>query len=166
MQEIWKPVPIAGVETLYEVSNKGRLRSLKKNKKFICTPRIYNGYRKVLLKTGSRIVKTTALHRLVALAFIPNPEKKETVNHKDFNRLNCRVDNLEWLTQKENKAHSVAFGRQAKGEKVNSAKLTAKKVLEIRAQNGLYSTRKLSQKYGVCASSISYILCRKTWKHI
>lgn len=103
-KEIWKPV--AGYEGLYEVSSEGNVRSLKsgrwRNRRKILTPRkIDNGYHLVALcKDGAG--KQMYVHRLVAQAFIPNPNNLETVNHKDEVKTNNNVSNLEWMTQKDN----------------------------------------------------------------
>lgn len=64
------------------------------------------GYEKVILTNGRKIRKTYTVHRLVALAFIPNPDNKPTVNHIDGNKRNNNVDNLEWATWKEQKIHA------------------------------------------------------------
>ena len=99
MSEIWKS--ILDYEGLYEVSNYGRVRSVYRYKR-ILKPMISNsGYERVdLFKNKNR--KQFSVHRLVALTFIDNPEGKEIVNHKDENKLNNHMDNLEWVTNKEN----------------------------------------------------------------
>lgn len=104
-EEIWKDIP--EYEGLYRVSSHGRFMSMKKFKwkmDYINSyPHIYKT--KALFKNG--IKKTTFAHRLVAMAFIPNPENKPVVNHKDLNPGNNRVDNLEWVTSSENSQHAV-----------------------------------------------------------
>lgn len=67
------------------------------------------GYGEVTLSSDGKR-KTYLVHRLVAAAFIPNPENKQTINHKDGNKLNNHVNNLEWATQKENQQHKWQYG--------------------------------------------------------
>ncbi len=109
--EIWKP--ILGYEGLYEVSNLGKVRSLNwKNKKGVVhelTYKLTRNYFSVgLTKQGKQ--KWHKVHRLVATAFIDNPENKPQVNHKDCNKLNNCVSNLEWCTASENMRHAENNG--------------------------------------------------------
>ena len=102
-KQIWKDIP--GYEGLYEVSNTGRVRSLNYNgtgkTKVMKLSTNKLGYKKVgLCKDGKR--KVYFIHRLVALAFIPNPNNYPIINHKDENPSNNAVWNLEWCTQKYN----------------------------------------------------------------
>ena len=100
MDEIWRD--IEGYEGLYQISNKGRVKSLKWGKERILRPGIdTSGYYFVILYNDN-VSKPFNLHRLVALAFIPNLYNKPEVNHKDENKLNNCVENLEWMTAKEN----------------------------------------------------------------
>ena len=98
MMEEWRAVP--GYEGLYEVSNKGNVRNVRRNniiKGFINT----KGYIQVsLCKNGIR--KNFTVHRLVALTFIPNPDNLPEINHINEDKTNNRVDNLEWCTAKYN----------------------------------------------------------------
>lgn len=110
MKEIWKP--ILGYEGQYEVSNLGNVKSLKrrakghsgyqKKKDRLLKPRINKqGYATVSLCKDSK-VKVMLVHRLVAIAFVPNPENKGIVDHIDVDKLNNNANNLRWCTQKEN----------------------------------------------------------------
>lgn len=95
-------IPVRGYEGLYEVSNKGNVRSLprKTTKGGILKPSLRGGYPFVTLGK-----KSVHIHRLVAENFLSNPENKLTVNHKDSNKINNNLDNLEWATYSENAAH-------------------------------------------------------------
>lgn len=118
-EEIWKP--IVGYEGFYEVSNKGRVRSLKrkvsnghgfyiKEGRVLAMSKTTTGYWKVELKKSGEKRRSMKVHRLVAFAFIPNPENKPNINHIDGNPLNNEVENLEWCTQKENLLHATRNG--------------------------------------------------------
>ena len=98
--ENWKA--IAGYEELYEVSDQGRVKSLKFGKEKILKPLKHPcGYLQVnLWKDGH--IKNTYVHRLVAEAFIPNPSNLETVNHKDEVKTNNAANNLEWMSRADN----------------------------------------------------------------
>ena len=108
MEEVWKD--IYGFNSGYQISSLGRVKSLRQNKPKIMSTRIksYGNYKQELItfkykgKCYGRIVA-----RLVAQAFIPNPDNKKYVNHIDLNSLNQNVKNLEWCTAKENVNHSI-----------------------------------------------------------
>lgn len=112
--EIWKD--IAGYEGLYQVSNEGRVKRIGAYKnqhgrewignRILKPATKSNGYMFVGLSKNGK-VSNKYIHRLVAEAFIPNPLNKATVNHKDGNRSNNTVDNLEWATYLENNMHSI-----------------------------------------------------------
>lgn len=118
--EFW--LPVFGYENLYEINQFGMVRSIprvfydKKGRKVIVKGRIYSsridkrtGYLSVkLTKNGKQ--STRHIHRLLALTFIPNPFNKCCVNHKDGNKLNNSLDNLEWVSHAENNRHAYLQG--------------------------------------------------------
>ena len=106
MIESWKDIP--GFEGIYQVSNCGRLASFKVNPqgRVLSNVNATGGYFSVVLRYGGK-VRYTRMHRLVAEAFIPNPENKPEVNHKDLNKQNTYASNLEWSTYSENVKHAI-----------------------------------------------------------
>lgn len=109
MTEEWRPV--RGYEGLYEVSDKGHVRSLFRYKKQLKNCRAANGYWYVQLfknKAGANHY----VHRLVAEAFVPNPNEKPFVNHLDETRTNNCKENLEWVTHVENCNYGTAIARR------------------------------------------------------
>ena len=114
MEEVWKPVK--GYEGLYEVSSIGRVRSVKRNLVMHPHPRRH-GYLAVMLygKGGhkTRNFKQFSVHRLVAEAFIPNPNGLPEVNHIDEDKTNNRVENLQWVSHIDNTNYGTAQKRRA-----------------------------------------------------
>lgn len=104
---MWKKIIIDNIETNYSVSENGIVRNDNTNK--ILSQRIQQGYCHVGLTINGK-AKSCRVHRLVAQAFIPNPENKPYVNHIDGIRSNNNVENLEWCTPKENTQHAVKTG--------------------------------------------------------
>lgn len=114
MKEMW--ADIKGFEGMYQVSNRGRVKSLdrvvfskdNKRKPFestILSPNSWSGYPRVCLYDRFQKANYCNVHRLVANAFIENNENKPQVNHKDMNKNNNNVNNLEWVTASENSLH-------------------------------------------------------------
>ena len=119
-EEIWKDV--VGYEGLYQVSNNGRVKSLKFGKEKILKPgKLKNGYLRVNLCKNEK-QKHFLVHRLVALTFITNPNNLPDVNHKDENKENNRVENLEWCDCKYNINYGTRTQRIA--EKNTNGKLS------------------------------------------
>lgn len=103
-QEIWKP--LVEFEDLYEVSSFGRVSNYRK---ILAIQTLPKGYKYICLKINQR-QHNRLIHRLVAEAFIENPEGKPEVNHKDGDKSNNSVSNLEWCTSSENKRHALDTG--------------------------------------------------------
>lgn len=103
--EIW--TDIKGYEGLYQISNKGNIKSFISSK--ILSPLFANGYLQVRLYKNSKSIRQK-IHRLVAAAFIPNPANKPQVNHKNGIKTDNRVENLEWVTASENTRHAHKNG--------------------------------------------------------
>jgi len=121
--EEWRDV--AGYEGFYQVSNTGKVRSVEHYDRF---GRLYkqvelkphasrNGYLMLHLKAGGKR-KIALVHRLVACAFIPNPDNLSDVNHMDGNKANNNIDNLEWCTHSYNQCHAFANGLNHSSKKL------------------------------------------------
>lgn len=181
--EVWREIP--GFEGLYDVSSRGLVRSRDHMVNFNGGTRImkgrvikpmfsHGGYHQVNLYRGRKCI-TTKVHRCVAMAFIPNPLGYDQVNHKDFDRTNNDVCNLEWCSAKLNTAHNVEAGRIIKGEDKILAKLKESDVVEIRKlhSENMRSYRvkrgfmqELANRYNVSTSLVEKVVRRVNWKHI
>ncbi|KKL24932.1 hypothetical protein LCGC14_2410390 [marine sediment metagenome] len=177
VMEDW--LPVAGYEGFYSVSTLGRVRrdAPTKYRGGISYPgrvlRTYqtqynsNKYRIVSLCTGKgwRIGK---VHRMVAIAFLGPPLPGMCVNHKNGDKWDNRVQNLEWVTLVENCRHAVAAGLTMYGEKNKMARLSAAQVRTIRQsyRTGNTTQRALAQTFRTSQACIWSIIHRRTWKRL
>lgn len=163
--EKWKAIP--GFEGLYEVSACGEVRRIGKGcgakiGRILKAQYLPAGYLICGLWKGNRGVMRL-VHRLVALAFLgPCPAGQE-VNHKNYDKADNRVENLEYLTRSENLCHRVSAGI-GRGERNGQAKLQAKDVLTIREEHQMgRGYKQLGKKYGVTWGAIRNIIKKRTW---
>lgn len=154
MKEEYRPV--GGYEGLYEISNYGNIRSLRTNR--LMKKQIHSrGYYQVMLcKNGKAEHKR--IGRMVAEAFIPNDDNLPTVNHKDTNKKNDRVDNLEWMSCGDNVRHAHKNG-------LVKAKLSMDIAEQLRMdyKMGLKGWA-LSKKYNICVATVYEILNNTIYK--
>lgn len=169
--EIWKP--IEGYEGLYEISNLGRVKSLgrtnrggTKPEKIMRQQKQWTGYLQLGLTGLDGKQRYKKVHRLVATAFIPNPENKPMVNHKNGIKDDNRVENLEWVTASENHLHAFkelgkAGGTGKKGKASTRRILTDEQAEAIR--NDTRTHEAIAQEYGISPSTVSNIKNRVTY---
>lgn len=157
--EEWRP--IEGYPD-YEVSNCGRVKSLKGGKERILRPGSNNhGYPSVALCVNGKPTSIT-VHKLVAEFFLGKRPENHEVNHKDGNRANAHVDNLEYVTRSENVRHAIDI----LDRRIGSHKLTDDDVIAIIHLLNTTNVKldEIAARFGVNPSNVSAILAGKTWK--
>jgi len=178
MNEIWKDVE--GFEGYYQVSNHGRVKSLKRMA--ACRGGAFRTIRERILKQGTAnkrghlnvmlsregTHKNQWVHRLVLKTFTNECPKGYQCCHNDGNPMNNHIENLRWGSKEENAADKILHGTVPSGAKHPNSKLTEAQVINIRTlySNGGYTFETLGQYYGVHLGTIHSIIHRKTWKHI
>lgn len=171
-----KWLDVVGYEGIYEVSSLGRVRRAvdartggRKKGSFLSVGSHNRGYRRVYLSKEGR-VRLQLVHRLVAFAFLEPPsEEKLVVHHKDGNKQNNCVFNLEWLSYQENslQAFRVMNCHRARGERVATAKLTDRKVRTIRKMlNAGIPRTKVCAKFSVGKTTVLNIAKGRIWRHV
>jgi len=181
-KEIWKPV--VGFEELYEVSDLGRIRSMKRirlvhdknNRKYkkVFRSRVlktyinYFGYEKIVLKKYKEPTVTKRVHRIVAEAFIPNPYSLPYINHIDCNKSNNTILNLEWVTSKQNYNHAKLNNLLKLGVDRSTSKISYDDILIIRKllKDGNLSQMEVAKIYNVSQACISKIKLGQTYKGV
>ena len=176
---LWKPLILDGNLTVYKISTDGTILNSKTNnivKPYLAIsnktklPSYYKIKLHFRIDLKTRMRKSYYIHRLVAQTFIPNPENKPQVNHKDGNKLNNHIDNLEWVTQSENMIHASItgllhpkYGSENQFSVHNEAQIH--KVCKL-LEKASYTIKEISAETGVNKITIYNIWKNRKWKQI
>lgn len=161
VKELWKPLlEYKGIE----ISSVGRIRKAanKRRKERILTefPKDKDGYCRCSVQKLDGTWTSQPVHRLVAKAFIDNPDN--TVNHIDGNRTNNKVENLEWVTAKENVIHSFKFGNRKKCKEVpKRTLLTDFQISQIDKLREIYTVNQIAKLFNIEYQSLKNIIHKK-----
>lgn len=162
--EVWKNIKYYFGK--YKVSNMGRI--MDKNGDLLSLYDHPRGYKSVSLSLCDNY-RLKLVHRIVAETFIPNPENKPQINHKDGNKENNKVNNLEWVTQKENSVHASENGLLLR-KKYNSniSKLQKNEVLQIRSiyEQKWVTMKEVANAYNISIQAVSKIIRRQSYKYL
>ena len=175
-----KWLPVAGYEGLYEISNLGRLKSLKKILKLKGNHTLIYEERIMKLKVSETrryyqvklykeaVYKYWFIHRLVAFHFIENVQNKPQINHKNGIKTDNRVENLEWCSISHNTKHGYMFHKHKAGEEWCVSKLRNNEALKIRKYFGVLAVSpiELSKMFNVSVSTIRNIIKNRTYLNI
>ena len=163
VKELWKPLlEYKGIE----ISSIGRIRKAanKRRKERILTefPKDRDGYCRCSVQKIDGTWTSQPVHRLVAKAFIPNVENKQAVNHIDGNRQNNKVENLEWVTPKENVIHSFRFGARKVCKQVpKRTVLTDFQISQIDRLREFYTVNQIAKLFNIEYQSLKNIIHKK-----
>jgi len=170
MEKIWKTIP--GFSR-YKASSNGEIytpnwKGGKTGKIMKPAPDPFGYLRTVLVDDNGKNT-TVKVHRIIAQTFIPNENDLKEVNHLNGNKSDNRVENLEWVSRKQNMIHAFQNGLQNnRGINNPISKLTEQDVIEIRAKfmPRIYGRKELAMEYNVKESTIKDVILRKSWSHI
>lgn len=179
--EVWKGVVYQGIDYSwrFECSNKGRIRNT--NNKHVYIPYISGSGYYQICTTINGIRKNIKIHKAIAESFLPNPNNLRDVNHKDGDKLNNNLENLEWLSHRDNTMHAIKVGllippislNPRCGEECNLSKLTEEDVRYIRTNyiprkkgNSRSNRNELSKMFQITPNNVYKIWKNELWKHI
>lgn len=174
--EVWKDIP--NYKGLYQVSNLGRVKSLKRFRKGnpTLTPVKERILKSALTNCGyvrfrlckNNIFSNLSIHRLVAISFLKNPKKKPQVNHINGIKTDNRVENLEWCTAKENSKHAFKTGLKSgvKGSLNVNAIINEDDVSKIRKIGKSKTQEEIGNIFGINRRTVGKIIRKITWRHV
>lgn len=182
MSLLWAPVPILPFNEFYEVSNDGQVRALtrwvtessgvkRRHRGRILAPQKVGAYLAVTLCV-ELLHRRFYIHRLVGMSFIPNPDTKPCINHKNRNTHDNHVENLEWVTYSENSRHLVRSTGyvpppSTKGEEHYCSKFDDATVRHLRLHwKPGDSCSEITKAYQVTPRAVYQMLRGNTWKHV
>lgn len=170
MREVFED--LKGYEESYQISDQGRIFTKRRldGNRIIYGRELHplitkDGYLKVRL-TKNSVATGYYIHRLVAKQFIENPYNLPEVNHRDGNKFNNKVSNLEWCSKQDNMKHAAKHSLIQHGAARPSAKLTEEQVLEIYKLKGIMAAKEIGAYYGVSKNTINLILRGKKWSYL
>lgn len=166
--EVWKD--IKGFEGIYQISNKGRLKSFKRvsDGKILSTKNSKGWYLNVVLEYKDKF-RSVKLHKLVAEAFIPNLLDKPEINHIDGNKQNNSVENLEWVTRNENVTHAIKHNPDMLLGMMYHNKVLRSKIVQQFSLDGkfiaqYFTSAEASAATGVCQRNIMQVAKKEEYK--
>lgn len=168
MNEIWKDIP--SFEGIYQISNWGRLKSFKaKVEGYVLSNIDKTGHYLSVVLCYQEKLRYTRIHRLVAEAFLTNPENKKCINHKDFNKQNNAVENLEWVTFKENSNHAAKLKPSMLTGMINYNKFVRPKIIQQFTLDGQLlaeypNSTEASKATGVCFRNILQVASKDEYR--
>lgn len=167
--EKWADIP--GWEGLYQISDLGRIKSFKTVPSGMIMSIVNNkgGYLSIVLCAKGRPMQSEKIHRLVAKAFLLNPENKPQVNHKDGDKQNNRASNLEWTTAHENRSHAMNYGlANITGMRAYNQRTRPKRLVKLSLGGkllGIYFNAKLAGRInGICSRNILQVASKTEYK--
>lgn len=160
--ELWKPVP----QVLHtEASNLGRIRRTNPKTGYVTYPKGHydrDGYLHIDVKKIDNKWRDFPVHRLVAMAWIPNPHNKLCINHKNSVRDDNKISNLEWVTPKENCLHSYLYGKAKKVKEIpRNTVLTDFQVSQIDTLRTIYTVHQISLLFNIKYTTLKNIIRKK-----
>lgn len=148
----------------YLIYPDGRVFSLRR-RHYIYQTVCSRGYHRVVMTINKKQV-ARLVHRLVCQAFLLRFDSGKQVNHIDGDKSNNRIDNLEMVTNMQNRQHAKRMGLIAKGESHGGSKIKSKHVAQIRALKGSTTYKKIGTRFGISAPSVSRIINKQAWRHM
>ena len=163
VKELWKPlnmykgIKVSSIGRVWKAANKSR-----KERIYTEFPKDRDGYYRTTVQKLDGSYTSVPVHRLVALAFIDNPQNKQCVNHIDGNRNNNNVENLEWVTPKENVLHSFQHGKRKACKQIpKKTLLTDFQISQIDILRNTYSVKQIAKLFNIEYQSLKNIIHKK-----